>query len=284
MSAMTVPPEPAATPGLARDQAADERDRISFDHDAASAVRDQRAAARDERAETRESDSQPGAGAAHDRSAARRDRQGSARDRQHSGTDREAASSDRRDSARERSAAVFDGLTGARHREPGLVELEREILRAARTGQSFVLAFIDVDGLKRVNDTQGHSAGDDLLRDVADAVRSATRDYDLLVRYGGDEFLCGFLDLPLADAHARFDRSKQTLFAACGGSFSVGLASLREHEELDDLIERADESMYAARRARADAPSGPAASTGTTGEAEPPPVVRSREEWTTGQE
>ena len=62
--------------------------------------------------------------------------------------------------------------------------------RAKRTQRSFVLAFIDVDGLKTTNDSLGHAAGDELLRRVVDTVRDHLRSYDLIVRFGGDEFLC----------------------------------------------------------------------------------------------
>ncbi|MCU1600681.1 MAG: diguanylate cyclase [Frankiales bacterium] len=244
-----LPEEPSPEPsGAARDRAAAARDEQSDTNDLASHARDERSDARDERAEERERQAGPpaGAGAARDRSEAKRDRAGSAHDRQLSGRDRAAASSDRVSAAAERALAVLDGLTGAHHREPGLAELDREVVRAHRTGQTFVLAFVDVDHLKETNDSEGHAAGDALLVRVADAIRTRTRSYDLLVRHGGDEFLCGFLDLPLTDAQARFTTAKADL-ADQGGSFSVGLAQLLPGEQLDGLVERADRAMYDAR-------------------------------------
>ncbi|MBA2695858.1 MAG: GGDEF domain-containing protein, partial [Actinobacteria bacterium] len=68
--------------------------------------------------------------------------------------------------------------------------LEREMARSSRAREALSVAFIDVDHLKQVNDTRGHAAGDRLLQHVADALRSRLRSYDLVVRYGGDEFIC----------------------------------------------------------------------------------------------
>jgi len=102
-----------------------------------------------------------------------------------------------------------------------------------------VLAFIDVDNLKAVNDSRGHAAGDKLLRDVANAVRAHVRSYDLLIRFGGDEFVCGLADLSMSAASTRFDRVNAEL-AALHASIGVGLAELGEHDELEDLLARAD--------------------------------------------
>ena len=82
-------------------------------------------------------------------------------------------------------------MTGAYRRDAGLAALERDIVKAQRTGAPFTLAFADVVGLKATNDHAGHAAGDQLLAQVAALQQSAVREYDLLVRYGGDEFLCG---------------------------------------------------------------------------------------------
>jgi len=236
-----------------RDRTADDRDRTAHAHDAAAEARDARAQARDSRAEARDDGKRSlDIEAASDRAGARRDRQGSAGDRQHSEDDREAASADRVHSARERAALLLDGLTGVHRRDPGLLEIHREITRAHRTGRPFVLAFIDVDGLKVLNDSQGHAAGDQLLCDVIGAVRDVLREYDLIVRYGGDEFLCGLLDLGLDQARGRFDRANDSL-AMRDAHATVGLAELVPDESLDQLIARADASMYADRQARAGA-------------------------------
>ena len=149
----------------------------------------------------------------------------------------------------ERAALVLDGLTGAHQRAHGLAELEREVVQAKRTGQPFVLAFIDVDGLKAINDTRGHTAGDDVLRQVVAMIKKVVRDYDLITRYGGDEFVCGLLDLHLDEATDRFANMRKDL-ADDGPAFSVGLAALEGNNTLQELIDRADRAMYEQRRSR----------------------------------
>jgi diguanylate cyclase (GGDEF)-like protein len=245
------PPYPPASFTVEdRDRTADDRDRTSDAHDRASEGRDDRSDARDARAADREQqDGRFDADAAADRAGARRDRRAGAGDRKHSEDDRDAASADRVRAAVDRANLVVDGLTGAHQRAPGLAELEREIVKARRTGQPFVLAFMDVDGLKAINDTHGHAAGDDVLRQVVAVVRKVVRDYDLIIRYGGDEFVCGLLDLNLDDAANRFANTRKDL-AGHGVAFSVGLAVLGGNDSLQDLIDRADRAMYEQRKSR----------------------------------
>jgi diguanylate cyclase (GGDEF)-like protein len=234
-----------------RDRAADERDQISDGHDRAAVARDALSEARDARAEAREAARPPVDGhAASDRAGAKQDRQDSAGNRSHSSDDREAASADRIHSARERAELLLDGLTGVHRRDPGMLELERDVMKAQRTGSPFVLAFVDIDGLKALNDSEGHAAGDELLRQVVDTVRGVVRDYDLLVRYGGDEFLCGLLGLDLAEAQERFQIANASLAVARQAHVSVGLAQLTADESLDQLIARADGVMYEGRERR----------------------------------
>jgi len=132
-----------------------------------------------------------------------------------------------------------------------VVELERELARAKRAEQpSFVLAFIDVDGLKAKNDTLGHAAGDRLLRHVADSLRTHLRSYDLTIRFGGDEFVCGLADLSLDEAAKRFALVNADLAATHQASVTVGLAQLEAEDSLEDLIARADAALYRQRELR----------------------------------
>lgn len=104
--------------------------------------------------------------------------------------DRNTAVSDRAASAFERDFAAFDSLTGVYVRHTGLAVLDHEIARTRRSNSGLVVAFIDVDHLKQVNDADGHAAGNALLVAVATALRGELRSYDLILRYGGDEFVC----------------------------------------------------------------------------------------------
>lgn len=170
----------------------DARDQTSASNDRTAEERDDLAAERDVRAENRDNASgRLDIAAATDRNAARRDRNSARGDRTHAADDRLAAHTDRSLSSQERAALLLDELTGSYRRAAGFLELEREILKAERTERPFTMAFIDVDGLKAVNDTLGHEAGDELLLAVARSLRAVVRDYDVIVRYGGDEFICG---------------------------------------------------------------------------------------------
>jgi diguanylate cyclase (GGDEF)-like protein len=223
-----------------RDQAAEERDQAADERDQAAEGRDRAA---DERARSgrRFSTSQPGR-AADDREQAARDRAGAARDR-------EQAAHDREDAARDRVQAGVDGLTGALRRDRGLADLKREVDRARRSDGRLVLAFVDVDGLKATNDVQGHGAGDRLLRDVAAALTTGLRSYDLVIRYGGDEFLCALPGTDMEGARRRFDEVARELTERNPhGSVSTGWAKLEPSDTLDSFIARADAALYAGRR------------------------------------
>lgn len=106
------------------------------------------------------------------------------------------------------------------------MELEREIAKAKRTKSQFVLAFIDVDGLKTTNDSHGHGAGDELLRHVMGTIRARVRAYDLR-SLRGDESLCGLTDVPMAEAVERFALVNEDLASSRHASVTAGIAELR---------------------------------------------------------
>lgn len=244
-------------PGLAghvcsgddRDRRAKRRDDIANAQDRRSHRWDEEAEARDRRAEVRdESASVIDLDAVKDREAASRDRRAAAEDRLEAAHDRRDAAGDRNEAAKERAISSIDELTGAYRRDSGSVELEREMTRAKRTGSSLVLAFVDVDGLKRANDSRGHAAGDALLRRTVDSMRSHLRPYDPIVRYGGDEFVCALLDLELSAAEARFGAISLDLHASGVGSVTTGFAELRTNDSLSDLLARADDALMQGKR------------------------------------
>lgn len=234
-----------------RDRTAEDRDKRAAAHDEESDARDERADARDERAESREHAApEVDSGAAADRAGARRDRRGGASDRTQAADDREAASADRALSAKERKAMSMDELTGTYRRDSGVVELERDMARALRTDRPLTLAFVDIDGLKKRNDSRGHVAGDRLIRQTADSLRAHLRSYDLIIRFGGDEFLCALLDVEVAEAAERFSRVNADLSETEKASVTVGLAELAANDGVEELLSRADRAMYEARAQR----------------------------------
>lgn len=230
--------------------------------DVAAALRDRGAEARDAIARRQDRDADAGSTPEQVLARAARDRERAARDRARAADDRARAAADRELAAAERAEALLiraesaslleraatDELTGARTRLSGLEEAAREIERARRSGGALVLAFVDVDGLKRLNDTRGHQAGDSLLRSVGAALRTNLRPYDVIVRYGGDEFICVMPDLSASEARARFARIAHQLAAVDSEhSISIGLAQAWPGEDLRALIARADADLLRLR-------------------------------------
>ena len=129
----------------------------------------------------------------------------------------------------------------------GLKELDNEIQRARRESHNLVAAYVDVDGLKAVNDRQGHAAGDMVLRTVADGFRRHMRPYDVFVRLGGDEFLCALPSVTVGEARARFEDLLAELKDAGDITVSIGYTELREGDSADELVKRADLALLESR-------------------------------------
>jgi len=144
-----------------------------------------------------------------------------------------------------------DELTGVLNRQTGFAAMTREIERTRQEGVRFVLGYLNVDGLRQVNDTDGPRAGDELLRKVTSALRATLRSYDVILRLAGDEFLFSLPGADLATAEQRLREFTVILGEeAPGASVSVGFAELRQDDTLDELVARADDALVQARRRR----------------------------------
>ena len=141
--------------------------------------------------------------------------------------------------------ALTDPLTGIRNRRAFEVDLERETARARRHHRPLTLAVVDVDGLKRLNDVDGHPAGDEALRAMAEALRSTARVEDGTYRIGGDEFALLLVDAVVPDEEVLEKRLRDGGAPPC----SVGVACLVDDLNAD-LLTRADERLYELRRRR----------------------------------
>ena len=140
-----------------------------------------------------------------------------------------------------------DVLTGSFNRRGGIKHLEQSILLAERNGQKLSICFIDVNGLKKVNDEYGHNKGDELLRSLVSVIRERIRKSDTIFRYGGDEFIIIFPDcgeeeslriIKKIQSGAEHNNNDFSL------SFSFGIAEYSSEFSIDDFIRLADDRMY----------------------------------------
>ena len=156
-----------------------------------------------------------------------------------------------------RLLATRDELTGLANRRHALELLAQEERKASRNAPSSCIALIDIDHFKRINDTQGHHAGDETLRRFAGILGSSLRPGDLLARWGGEEFLLLLPNTPLAQASQVMDRLRERCAATSNWqdladlqvTFSAGVSSHLAEETTQEAIARADAALYRAKEA-----------------------------------
>jgi diguanylate cyclase (GGDEF)-like protein/PAS domain S-box-containing protein len=157
-----------------------------------------------------------------------------------------------------RHLADHDDLTGLINRRRFQEDLERHLAQGRRYGMTGALLLIDLDDFKAVNDNHGHSAGDRVLRAVADALRDRLRESDILARLGGDEFAV-LLPRETPEAAEQVCRALEQAIPAevptpdgRGMGVSVGFAPFVETvQSVDDVLSAADASMYEVKAGRA---------------------------------
>ncbi len=156
-----------------------------------------------------------------------------------------------------REASLKDPLTELGNRRFLMERLKDETGRARRKGAPLCVTILDVDHFKVINDTHGHDAGDEALRRIADVLRNSVRQYDVVGRWGGEEFLLLLPEVGLDEALQTAERIRSAI-----GEIAIGLdgatirmtASLGLTRQLDDdlpsdTINRADNALLAAKRA-----------------------------------
>ncbi|MFN3286890.1 MAG: GGDEF domain-containing protein [Sphingomonadaceae bacterium] len=155
----------------------------------------------------------------------------------------------------ERGLARHDGLTGALVGRSFRDVLEREVAAARAGGRSLVLAYVDLDDFKQVNDRHGHDAGDEILCAFAGAARAALGPFDHLARIGGDEFVVLLVGHDGCERRA-IGRFHAAVGEALGGgahplSCTLGAIIVPPGQRVDprDLVRRADAAMFEAKRA-----------------------------------
>jgi len=151
-----------------------------------------------------------------------------------------------------RDLSRTDPLTRLRNSRAFYEDARPLLALCRRTKRPVTLAFIDLDHFKSVNDSQGHEAGDSLLREIARAVERSVRPSDLAARLGGDEFAVLLPELGAHEAAAALERLRGAVSIAAGVAPQVtasvgGITLLEAPPGLEDLIRRADGLMYAAK-------------------------------------
>jgi diguanylate cyclase (GGDEF)-like protein len=153
---------------------------------------------------------------------------------------------------------IRDGLTRAHNRRALTEFLERELVRAERHRRPLAVLMIDIDHFKSINDTRGHLCGDLVLRKLADCLSDRIRAEDLFARYGGEEFCMVLVETTLEEAREIGERVRRAVSdleipfegAVIRITVSIGVAGTtgETHVLSRDLIQRADEKLYEAKR------------------------------------
>ncbi len=157
-----------------------------------------------------------------------------------------------------KAAARVDDLTGIYNRRAFQEFAELEIARSRRTGRPITIAFTDIDNFKNVNDSDGHQAGDRVLSQTADLMRSSVRAVDRVARFGGDEFVILLSETDATAAASVMERLRQDLtrMAELNGwpiSYSIGAYTFkRPPESVDEMVSRADRLMYTVKQSGKD--------------------------------
>ena len=160
----------------------------------------------------------------------------------------------------QRQKALCDPLTGLPNRAAWSERLELEVARWQRHGGDLLLAVLDVDLFKRINDGYGHLAGDKVLKIIANELQRRLRKTDFIARFGGEEFVVLLGATPVVGAVTLLEQLRAAV-AACPFHFkgervvitlSAGLAAFAPGEDADTVFERADQALYRAKRAGRD--------------------------------
>ncbi len=151
--------------------------------------------------------------------------------------------------------ASEDSLTGAKTRRVFDDLLRREWERYQRYQSPFCIVLMDVDHMKRINDTQGHAAGDEVLRKIAEIAGGRSRESDTVARFGGDEFCLLLPETPLEGARTVMQRVKDVIddtrfsLMNTAASVSIGISSVAGKRAPEEVLESADRALYEAKRA-----------------------------------
>ena len=140
-----------------------------------------------------------------------------------------------------------DALTGVQNRRALEQSLDAQFRLMLRYGTAFAVALFDIDHFKRVNDEQGHLLGDEVLQRVAEILSDSARETDIVARYGGEEFVVLMPQTDLESAGRFADRVREAVEEKTPVTVSAGVASALKRDSREQLLARADSSMYEAK-------------------------------------
>lgn len=146
-----------------------------------------------------------------------------------------------------RHQSLTDSLTNLSNRRRLYLHIENLIPVARRSGKPFTVILLDIDYFKEYNDSRGHGAGDDVLVSVSAILVECSRDQDLVVRYGGDEFLLVLPSTNINEAMTLTERIRTAVKERTEVTISAGLAMHSKDMEFDQLVKSADTRLYAAK-------------------------------------
>jgi diguanylate cyclase (GGDEF)-like protein len=163
--------------------------------------------------------------------------------------------------------ATIDPLTGLYNRRVAEKQLAAEAARSQRHGHLLAVISFDLNNFKLINDNYGHAAGDEALREFAKRLKAAIRGSDLAARMGGDEFLAIMPECPTDRIQAILDRLRSVTInyqnTKIPVEFSAGWVGYRQGESPEQFLERADQLLYAEKRAQQHTESNVSVSAGT---------------------
>ncbi|NWB30448.1 GGDEF domain-containing protein [Pseudomonas gingeri] len=157
----------------------------------------------------------------------------------------------------QRQKALIDPLTGLPNRAAWSERLDHEVAQWQQHGNTLLIAMLDLDHFKRINDNYGHLAGDKVLKIIASVLRKRLRPSDFIARFGGEEFVLLVPGTPVA-AGLKLAESLRAAIEACPFHFkgervtitvSIGVSAFKAGERSDHVLKRADEALYRAKDA-----------------------------------
>ena len=166
-----------------------------------------------------------------------------------------------------RELALLDPVTEVYNRRYLRPLLSKEVSRIKRYGKGISVMMVDITGFRRVNQSLGHTGGDVVLRQLAQLLQSRVRNSDMIIRFGGDEFLLilpdtdepGYQRLHVRLKEAIADWSRRSGMTEFALSFAVGAARFTGERNIDEILKLAEQRMLQDRRAPSEAPGGRAA-------------------------